>query len=533
MTGRSLKNIIFRHAIISLVLLLFSIFIIVYNVSITIIYDINNSKYENEVQMTAKYLDMFFDSTAESFLSIVRGNVPLDRKIGEISRNRAVLRSGFLCRVHGDFPVPVRFSPVNPDAFFPSGGFQNSSDPYFFSTSPVRDKYDSSTYEEISIVYPLENNLFIIVFLDRNYINGLLAPLKNAGAVLEKSMIYDSGKNYVTLENHFYNSEYDRAYRYALKNNLYLELHVDFTKIEDDILKLKVSILFVFLIFISWLFIQNIILQKRVFHPINRLKDLVTFISRGRFDIKLHDDSYQEISDLSDKLDMMVEKISELTKESYEKEILTTQADIKTLQEQINPHFLLNTLNSLKLMAINSQNADIIKTIDTLGNLMHYGLYDQDKKVPIKEELECIQNYVAINQIRFKKSIILSIECPEPLLTHQTLKLILQPVVDNCIKFGFRADRALEIKVSVSSTSRVTSFVIADNGNGIEEGRLKYFQGCLEAKGAGSFSHNLGLINVNRRIKLQYGWKYGLSIDSKVGEGTEVTIRIPDELCDY
>ena len=71
MKGRSLKNIIFRHAIISLILLLFSIFIIVYNVSITIIYDINNSKYENEVQMTAKYLDMFFDSTAESLLKIV------------------------------------------------------------------------------------------------------------------------------------------------------------------------------------------------------------------------------------------------------------------------------------------------------------------------------------------------------------------------------------------------------------------------------------------------------------------------------
>ena len=282
---------------------------------------------------------------------------------------------------------------------------------------------------------------------------------------------------------------------------------MDYSKVENDVLKLRIAILFVFLIFISWLFIQNIILQKRVFHPINRMKDLITFISRGRFDIKLHDDSYQEISDLSDKLDLMVEKISELTKESYEKEILTTQADIKTLQEQINPHFLLNTLNSLKLMAINSQNADIIKTIDTLGNLMHYGLYDQDKKVPIKEELECIQNYVAINQIRFKKSIILSVECPEPLLTHQTLKLILQPVVDNCIKFGFRADRALEIKVSVSSTSRVTSFVIADNGNGIEEGRLKYFQGCLEAEGAGGFSRNLGLINVNRRIKLQYGWK--------------------------
>ena len=185
MTGRSLKNIIFRHAIISLILLLFSIFIIVYNVSITIIYDINNSKYENEVQMTAKYLDMFFDSTAESFLTVVRGGAPLDRKIGEIAKARSVLRSGL---------IPERFSPVNPDAFFPSGGFQNSSDPYFFSTSPVRDKYDSSTYEEISIVYPLENNLFIIVFLDRNYINGLLAPLKNAGAVLEKSMIYDSGK---------------------------------------------------------------------------------------------------------------------------------------------------------------------------------------------------------------------------------------------------------------------------------------------------------------------------------------------------
>ncbi len=533
MTGRSLKNIIFRHAIISLLLLLFSIFIIVYNVSITIIYDINNSKYENEVQMTAKYLDMFFDNTAESFLKIISSDTPMERKIGAISKSKAVLRSGFLEKTHGKYPVPVRYYPVNPGTFFPSGSFQSNSDSYFFSTSPVKDLYDSSTYEEISIIYPLENDLFIIVFLDRTYINGLLATLKNAGAVLEKSMIYDSAKNYITLENHFYNSEFDRVYRYALKNDLYFELHVDFSKVEDDVSKLKISILVVFLVFLVWLFIQNIILEKRVFHPINRMKELITFISRGRFDIKLHDDSYQEIEDLSDKLDMMIEKVSNLTKEVYEKEILATQANIKTLQDQINPHFLLNTLNSLKLMAVNGQNADIIKTIDTLGNLMHYGLYDQDKKVSVKEELESVRNYVAINQIRFKKNIFLSVECPEKLLSHQTLKLLLQPVVENSIKYGFRADRPLEIKISVSSSSRVTSFVVADNGNGIEEGRLKYIQGCLEAEKAVGFSHNLGLINVNSRIKMQYGIRYGLSISSRTGEGTAITIRIPDELCDY
>ena len=533
MKGRSLKNIISRHAIISLLLLLFSIFIIIYNVAITIIYDINNSKYENEVQMTAKYLDMFFDNTAESFFKIIKSDIPLDRKPVEISKAKTVLCSGFLRRAQVEYPVPVRYTPVYPDTFFPSGNFQSNSDSYFFSTSPIRDLYDSSVYEEVSIIFPVEDNLFIIVFLDRTYINGLLATLKNAGAVLEKTMIYDSAKHYVVLENPYYKSMYNRVYRYALKNDLYFELHVDFSKIEDDISKLKISILVVFFIFIIWLFIQNIILEKRVFHPINRMKELITFISRGRFDIKLHDDSYQEISDLSDKLDMMIEKISTLTKEVYEKEILATQANIKTLQDQINPHFLLNTLNSLKLMAINSQNADIIKTIDTLGNLMHYGLYDQDKKVSIKEELESIEDYVAINQIRFKKNILLSIECPDFLLTHQTLKLLLQPVVENSIKYGFRADRALEIKVVVSSNMRVNSFVISDNGNGIEEGRLKYIQGCLEAEGAVGFSHNLGLINVNSRIKMQYGWKYGLSINSKAGEGTTITIRIPDELCDY
>ncbi len=533
MKGRSLKNIISRHAIISLLLLLFSVFIIIYNVAITIIFDINKSKYENEVQMTAKYLDMFFDTTAESFLNIIKSDIPLDRKPVEISKNKAVLRSGFLKRSHVEYPVPVRYSSVSPETFFPSGRLQNSNVKYFFSTSPIMDLYDSSEYKEISIIYPVKEGLFIIVFLDRTYINGLLATLKNAGAVQEKTLIYDSAKHYVALENPYYKSEYNRVYRYALKNDLYFELHVDYSKTEDDVTKLKISILVVFLIFIIWLLIQNIMLEKRVFHPINRMKELITFISRGRFDIKLHDDSYQEISDLSDKLDLMIEKISELTKEVYEKEILATQADIKTLQDQINPHFLLNTLNSLKLMAINSQNADIIKTIDTLGNLMHYGLFDQDKKVAIKEELNSIQNYVAINQIRFKKSIILSIDCPEALMTHQTLKLLLQPVVENSIKYGFRADKALEIKVSVSSGSRVTSFVISDNGNGIEEGRLKYIQGCLEAEGAVGTSRNLGLINVNSRIKMQYGWKYGLSVNSRAGEGTTITIRIPDELCDY
>ena len=524
MKGRSLKNIIFSHAIISLILLSFSIFIILYNVAITIIYELNNSKYENEVQMTAKYLDLFFDKKAEDFLRIIKSDNPMERKIGEISKDKAVLRAGL---------IPVRFSPVNPDTFFPSGNFQSSSSSFFFSTSPLRDLYDSQVQEEISIVYPVEGGIFVVAFLDKTYITGLLATHKNAGAVQEKSMLYDSARNYITLENHFYSSKNDRVYRYAMKNNLYLELHVDFTKIEDDILKLKVSILVVFIIFILWLFIQNIILEKRVFHPINRMKELITFISHGRFDIKLHDDSYQEITDLSDKLDMMIEKIAELTREVYEKEIFTTQANIKTLQDQINPHFLLNTLNSMKLMAVNSQNADIIKTIDMLGNLMHYGLYDQDKNVSIKEELNSIRNYVAINQTRFKKSIILSIDCPEQLLDHQMLKLLLQPVVENSIKYGFRPDRALEIKVSVSNVRRENIFKIADNGSGIEEGRLKYIQGCLEAEGMIEFPHNLGLMNVNSRIKMKFGNRYGLRITSTVGKGTEVTIRIPDILCDY
>ena len=533
MKGRSLKNIIFSHAIISLILLFFSIFLFVFNVAITIIYDINKSKYENEVQLTAKYLDVFFEKTAISILGVVKSDIPLERKIGEISKEKAVLRSGFLKRTDGEYPVPVRYYPENPDAFFYSGSFQTTDDLYFFSTSPIRDLYDLSVYSEVSVIYPMDDNLYIIVFLDRNYLNGLLATLKNAGAVLEKTMLYDSLKSYVILENHFYDSKFDRVFRYAMKNNLYLELHVDYSKIEDDISKLKLSIVIVFIIFILWLFVQNIILEKRVFHPINRMKELITFISRGRFDIKLHDDSYQEITELSDKLDMMIDKIASLTREVYEKEIFTTQASIKTLQDQINPHFLLNTLNSMKLMALNSQNSDIIKTIDMLGNLMHYGLYDQDKNVSVKEELDSIRNYVAINQMRFKKSIILSIECPEQIMDHQMLKLLLQPVVENSIKYGPRPDRDLEIKITVSNARRENIFKIQDNGNGIESGRLKYIQGCLEAETTAAFHHNLGLMNVNSRIKMKYGMRYGLSISSAIGQGTEIIIRIPDILCDY
>lgn len=530
MKGRSLKNIIFSHAIISLLLLFFSIFIFVFNVAITIIYDVNRSKYENEVQMTAKYLDKIFDSIADSFLDVIESDLSLERKIDELSKRREVLRAGFLKRTDAEYHVPVRYSLASQEAFFPSGYSFNNTDSYFFTTSPIKDLYDSSVYEEISVLFPVDDELFIIVFMDRTYITGLLATLKNAGAVLEKSMLYDSARNYVILENQFYSSKYDRVYRYALKNNLYFELHVDYSKVEDDVSKLKISIIAVFLVFSIWLFIQNIILQKKVFHPIKRMKELITFISRGRFDIKLHDDSYQEITDLSDKLDLMIEKIAELTREVYKKEIFTTQARIKTLQDQINPHFLLNTLNSMKLMAINSQNADIIKTIDTLGNLMHYGLYDQDKNVLIKEELDSIRNYVAINQTRFKKSIILSIDCPEKLLEHQTLKLLLQPVVENSIKYGFRTDRALEINILVSSVRREIIFKIADNGNGIEEGRLKYIQGCLEADTLIEIPNNLGLMNVNSRIRMRYGMRYGLHISSAVDKGTEVTIRIPDIL---
>ena len=103
-------------------------------------------------------------------------------------------------------------------------------------------------------------------------------------------------------------------------------------------------------------------------------------------------------------------------------------------------------------------------------------------------------------------------------------------MVENSIKYGFRTDRALEINISVSIVRREIIFKISDNGNGIEEGRLKYIQGCLEADELIEIPNNLGLMNVNSRIRMRYGMRYGLHISSALDKGTEVTIRIPDIL---
>jgi two-component system sensor histidine kinase YesM len=221
------------------------------------------------------------------------------------------------------------------------------------------------------------------------------------------------------------------------------------------------------------------------------------------------------------------------------------------LQAQINPHFLYNTLNSVVRMAGSGKNEEVVTTITSLSKLFRISLSRGKTVIPVREELEHVRHYLIIQQLRFKAKFLFTIEAPDEALSLMTLKLILQPIVENSIHHGIEPMADIgEIRITVALVGEELVFRIQDNGVGLSPERLLQLQsgeaarpsetgtgpgtGSGTATGTGqgrdsaaSSGSGVGLGNVRERIRLYYGSPYGLQIDSVLEEGTTVTIRIP------
>lgn len=249
-----------------------------------------------------------------------------------------------------------------------------------------------------------------------------------------------------------------------------------------------------------------------------------------------------------DKLDQIINnKVNEYVKlknKDYEREFLKKQVDIATLQNQINPHFLYNSLECIRGQALLNNVPEIAETTLALSKFFRYGINTKSDLVTLRDELDSVDNYMKIQQFRFKDCFTLEIEYDrdDPHLLDAILpKLTFQPIIENAIKHGFKNNLINAIiNINITRTKRHLNITISDNGQGMSWTALSNLnqkltsdnveilkKGDIANRGSG-----IAMYNVNKRIKLIFGDDYGIHFSSVVECGTDVEIHIPFQIDD-
>lgn len=269
----------------------------------------------------------------------------------------------------------------------------------------------------------------------------------------------------------------------------------------------------------------SLYMSARISNPIKRLERTMKMVEKGVFQVHRDKSGAEEVRQLSKRFNLMVGRIHQLMDQIIAEQEIKRKKELDILQAQIHPHFLYNTLNAVVRLAGSGRNDEVVTTISSLSKFFRISLSGGKQVITVQEELEHVRHYLIIQQIRFRNQFTYEIEADESVLCLHTMKLILQPLVENAIVHGLQSavDEG-HIHIQARSVEQQLVYTITDNGAGIPPKRLQeiILGQVKSAEGSG-----VGLHNVHERLRLYYGDGYGLEIESEPDEGTCVTLRLP------
>ena len=255
--------------------------------------------------------------------------------------------------------------------------------------------------------------------------------------------------------------------------------------------------------------------------PIRSMLDFCKELSRGNLSVRIFDEHKDELSDLSKSMSHMADTIQHLMEQQKDQEKKKREMELQMLQYQLNPHFLFNTLNSLRFVAAMHKDQIVSDGIQALSSLLQNTLTNKNEYITIKEELENLENYFSILRIRYAGSFEYSFHVEDDeLLTCLVPKLILQPLAENSVMHGSSDDGSvMEIQITLWEENGHIVIELNDDGKG--------FEVTQESLAPHKGRRKIGISNVNDRIQLNFGREYGLHINSHPGEGTTCTLTLP------
>ena len=263
-----------------------------------------------------------------------------------------------------------------------------------------------------------------------------------------------------------------------------------------------------------------------IMSPIKRMLEFCHEVSEGKLSVRIQDKHKDELSRLSGSMDHMADTIEHLMDQQKTQEKKKRELELQMLQYQLNPHFLFNTLNSLRFVAAMHKDQIVSDGIQALSSLLQNTLTNKNEYITIQEELENLENYFSILRIRYAGSFEYSFHVEEDeLLSCLVPKLILQPLAENSVMHGSSDNgTVMEIQITCWREDENVIIELSDDGKG--------FEVTVDALAPHPERKRIGVANVNDRIQLNFGRKYGLKIDSQPGNGTTCTLTLPELYAD-
>ncbi len=417
-----------------------------------------------------------------------------------------------------EYVISVAISPEIP-------AYRNDTETIYmaFHSNILNSFYSGMKYKKVGELLLLDSDNRIMVAKNEKLLGkdveelGLQKDLLTGNTNVAVSML-DGSKKFIT------------AYTIS-KTGWHIVNLIDYKELTSDIDRILVYVILIFVAITALFFLFSIHFFRNIIIPVNHLIQKMKQVEKGDFntyvDIKRDDEIYL----LGKSFNRMVQEIKNLIRERDIIAAEKSKAEIEVLQSQINPHFISNTLNSIRLMAMIAKVDSVKNMVEAFMKLLLASFSRTGKLIKVEEELDILKSYIYILKVRYGDKFDVNIECEEEIKGLYILRLLLQPILENAIFHGIsELESKGLITVRGCRTGDDIIFSIKDNGVGMTQEQIDRLlsEDSHNAKGFSS----IGILNVDRRIKLNYGAGYGLKIESGYGEYTEVSIKLPVILSD-
>jgi len=304
-----------------------------------------------------------------------------------------------------------------------------------------------------------------------------------------------------------------------------------FAKIDQLQKNLLITSALIFLLTI----LTSYLLSSNIVSPLGKLTKAMKFVERGDFNgakrvmpsIKSH---HHEIGYVIKVFDHTIEQLNHLIETEYEANIRRKDAEYKALLLQINPHFLNNTLEVIGGLAVQGKKKEVMNVSIYLGRMMRYSLNTRTDVVKLGEEISYIRSFIEILKLRYEGALTCEIDEQEETKSIPIIKFIIQPLVENAVKYSFIHHTVADIKIKTMVQQGQLVIVVEDKGIGMSDEEIANI--CQTVKNDGNNSaldsdgHSIGLKNLLGRLSLYYGADFSFSIESEAGHGTKITLCI-------